>query len=101
MGKTLLKYKHPEYLFVQQSTGSASWGVNGGATEITFTPPTGYEYCNCYCYNTPNPNWFIAFAYKLDGANKIRIAFNNIYGAAITGMFTVTIIYKYVGGAAQ
>ncbi len=98
MGKTSLKYKHPEYLFVKQSTGSASWGANGGSTSITFTPPEGYEFVDVYCSNTPNPNWFLAFAYQT-ATNKITIAFNNLFGQAITGLFTVTIIYKYVGAA--
>ena len=97
MGKTSLKYKHPEYLFIEHTTSSYSNLSGRFSVTTAYTAPEGYSLLSPIVVKTPNDNWMWAHATKTNDTT-ISISGGHEFTSGISGVFTLLLVYKYVGG---
>lgn len=84
------------YLFRVHVTGSYSNLVNGFGVNTGYVAPDGYKLYQPVVVKTPNDNWITAYATKQSDTN-ISISGQNHFNGAISGTFTLLMIYEYIG----
>ena len=95
MATSEIKAPIDRYKFVRVSTGSYANLVNGFAVNYNYSAviPSGYSLLQPIVVNAPNDNWFAAFATKVD-ATTLKIAGQNLYSGALSGSFTLLLIFE-------